>query len=128
MNFFHEWFLKFEQKIFGLSAENVQPTYQHYIPRIQNPDSFSETKGVFNFFDRTNLANFFFEIRSKKLQFLGGSFLAGLAFRRKFHQKNVFLKIVLELFLDLEPKEFRTFANLLSMGGEVLKLQSTCLG
>ena len=90
-----------------------------------HPDSFSETKGVFNFFDQTNLAIFFRKLIEKVADF-GRRVFSGLAFQRRFQQNNVFLKNVLEFFSDLEPTEFRTFANLFSMGGGVLERQSTC--
>ena len=122
MNFFHERFLIFEQKSFGLSAKNVRPTYQQYIPRIQV--HFQSWKC---FFDRTNLSFSFFRKLIEKVADFGRRVFTGLAFQRRFHQKNVFLKNVLEFFSDLEPTEFRNFGNLFSMGVGVLERQSTCL-
>ena len=122
MNFFHEWFLNFEQKNFGPSAKNFRPTYQNYIPRIQI--HFQRRKC---FFDRTNLSFSFFRKLIEKVADFGRRVFTGLAFQRRFHQKNVFLKNVLEFFSDLEPTEFRNFGNLFSMGVGVLERQSTCL-
>ena len=83
----------------------------------RHPDSFSERKGVFNFFDRSILANLFFEIRSKKLLSLGGSFSAGLAFQRRLHQKKRFLEKCSWVFFGPWTKRISDFCKSFQHGG-----------
>ena len=121
MNFFHEGFLIFEQKVSDFQQKcsaNLSTLHSTH------PDSFSETKKFF--WSNKSMIQFFSEVDQKSCRLWEESFQRS-SFPEKISSEKHFLENCSWVFLDLEPKEFRTFANLFSMGLGVLERQSTCL-
>ena len=88
----------FQQKMF---SQPINITF--HVSRIQ---IHFQRRKMFLIFLIEQILQIFFRNSIEKVADLGGSFLAGLAFQRKLHQKNVFLKIVLEFFWTLNQKNF----------------------
>ena len=114
MNFFHEWFLNFEQKNFGPSAKNFRPTYQNYIPRIQ---IHFQRRKVFLVFLIKQILQIFFQKLIEKVADFGRKFFSRSSFPEKNSSEKRFLENCSWVFFGPWANRISDFCKSFQHGG-----------